>query len=167
MASVVFHEEWLRKNHLSEHPYFKCRLYTSIVSLSDKILSCSGYNATSKMSASGLPEHARLSKKITNVKHSLGILERSLSDHSAAAEERNRQLLQDLPVAVTEVIMQRVRIDGAQAIFGEKIKNLMANQSSEIMDALKCYLNERLREPLSGVHTSASVTASSSYEEHS
>ena len=75
VASVVFHEEWLRKNLPSEHPYFKCRLYTSNVSLSHKILSGSGYNVTSKMSASGLPEHARLSIEITDLKHSLGILE--------------------------------------------------------------------------------------------
>ena len=167
VASVVFHEEWLRKNLSSEHPYFKCRLYTSNVSWSDKILSGSGYNATSKMSASGLPEHARLSKDITNVEHSLGILERSLSDHSAAAEERNRELLQELPVAITEVIMQRVRIEGVQALTVEEIKNLMANQSSEIMEALKCYLNERFREPLSGVDTSDSVVASSRNADHS
>ena len=62
--------------------------------------------------------------------------------------------------------MQRVRIEGVQALSGE-IKNLMANQSSEIMEALKCYLIERFREPLSGVDTSASVVASSRNADHS
>ena len=63
--------------------------------------------------------------------------------------------------------MQRVRIEGVQALTVEEIKNLMANQSSEIMEALKSYLKERLREPLSGVDSSASVAASSRNAEHS
>ena len=43
------------------------KLFTdSNVTLSDKTLSGSGYIATSKKSASDLPEHARLSKEITD-----------------------------------------------------------------------------------------------------
>ena len=46
VASVVLHEELQTKNLPSEHPHFICRLNTSNGSLSDKILSGSGYNAT-------------------------------------------------------------------------------------------------------------------------
>ena len=83
------------------------------------------------MTVKGLPEHAQLLKEITDLRHP-----RSLSDRSAAAEERNRQLMQEVPFAVTAVIMQRVRIEGVQALSGEEINNLMANQSSNTMETL-------------------------------
>ena len=72
------------------------------------------------MRASSLPEHARLFKDITDPKHFHGIL-------NAVAEQRNRQLLQQLRVAVTKVVLQYVRIEGVQALSGKYVKNIMTN----------------------------------------
>jgi len=69
LASIVFHKQWLIDNLHANHPLFISPLWTSVIfnNLSASVLSGTGRNSRSLLTATGVPPHILLANEIAKV----------------------------------------------------------------------------------------------------
>lgn len=82
LASIVFHKQWLIDNLHANHPLFISPLWTSVIfnNLSASVLSGTGRNSRSLLTATGVPPHILLANEIAKVYSKLEDVKTELID---------------------------------------------------------------------------------------
>lgn len=117
LASLIYHEKWLRDNLPNNHPLFSSFLFSS-----NKIRSFSGFVSikSDKLRPTGIPPHLTISNELATV----------ASNINQFKEEILSQCLQ-LPKSLTETLLAKFEINGAIPV---------------TMDALSEYMNKIVKE---------------------
>jgi hypothetical protein len=121
LASIVWHWGWLNEKGLDNcnvnisqnHPIFSSRLATSglMDRLKDAIIGpiTTGRCRKTGMTASGIPPHIDLQRKLEN-------LEEENMRLRSLVQEKHEEIMVQLPVKVTQNILENINVQGVQSL---------------------------------------------------
>ena len=163
LASVVYHDTWLRENLSSSHPLFQTRFFRDGVPnrLREKVLSGNFYCESSRMTATGIPAHHLLTKEFHDFKTclltKLGLVEEKVQSSSTdivkAVEKMSENVdhqLTDLPAAVATDVLGHVVVNGAVPVSASDFARLSAGVTAmgESMRADRASLRHEMAQML-------------------
>jgi hypothetical protein len=125
MASVIYHVKWIEENLPKSHPYFASRLYTTRVCnrLSNEVVT--GYDNCeyTKMSATGIPESAMITKRLHTVEDTINALQNMCQRIDDNGERRLKSTMTDLPGVIVQCILDNISIEGAAPLSRMDMEN--------------------------------------------
>lgn len=115
LASLIYHDGWLRGNLDSRHPLFNSRLYTSGLHTRfvGRVLVGNVVCPVTKLTATGVPAHIMLNKSIRDLSLRVDELERSHKRGCDSILGAIGDLREDLPKALRREILDNFQVDGA------------------------------------------------------
>ena len=118
LASISYHEEWLRSNLPAMHPLFSTPLFTSGTLTSLRASVCCGCYRSPRtgLVATGIPPHLAMSNELTAVVKQSEALKSELLSKCAA-----------LPTDITAVLLSKFQINGAIPLTAEDLKAALAS----------------------------------------
>lgn len=143
LASLVYHKQWLVNTLPNAHPLFNSRVWSSPIfdSLSDKVLSGNGHNATSGLTATGIPPHVLIANEIAQLRSEFGdqLREHRLAVISKLDEQRVEfnGKLEELPMKLKECLLQNFAIEGIVPITAEQVVSMISSVQTNILAAMQ------------------------------
>ena len=131
LASICYHETWLRSTLPAHHPLFATYLFASGEVSRLKVWVVAGRNhcPLTGMQATGIPPHLVMSNELTDVARQTELMKEALLDKC-----------KELPAELASVMFSRFSINGAIPVTIDDIKSLLnsaVNQMrSELRDAM-------------------------------
>ena len=131
LASICYHETWLRSTLSAHHPLFATYLFASGEVTRLKVWVVAGRNhcPLTGMQATGIPPHLVMSNELTDVARQTELMKEALLDKC-----------KELPAVLASVMLNRFSINGAVPVTIDDIKTLLnsaVNQMrSELRDAI-------------------------------
>ena len=141
-ATLVYHHH---KGHLLRildpgHPLFSSPVFTThndlIASLRNKVLIGHGYCPYTHMSAQGVPGFIIVSREVRDLKAMFQQQCKLDEERFANVSQKIEELVRTLPQHVVDVLMEKVRIDGAQPVTLDSIRGLVLELLQTPMDQL-------------------------------
>ena len=131
LASVCFHEKWLRSNLPNHHPLFHSYLFASdeVRRLSAHVFTGRNRCPLTSMQATGIPPHLVLSNELTDVSKQTEMLREALLAKCT-----------ELPAELVTVMLSRFSINGAIPVTIDDIKSLLSNAVNEMRAELRVAL---------------------------
>ena len=128
LASVVHHRNWLITTLPQSHPLFNTRLWTSgiINRLVPWVLTGSGRNSTSLLTATGIPPHILLANEIAKVDEKLESVKATLIAR-----------LETLPEQLKAVMLENFQINGVLPITHSQVVSMISNLENTILNAMQ------------------------------
>jgi len=129
LASLAYHYDWIvaldsNGNYLhlaKEHPFFQSRVFTSglLPDLKSLVISnvISGRCDITGMTATGVPPHIKLHRKLDRAKKEIVKLKKLIV-------KNQKELLTKMPKKVTKNIMANVRIEGVQQVSRNELADI-------------------------------------------
>jgi len=128
LASIINHEEWLKKNLSVSHPLFSSYLFASgeISSLKGNVINGIYRNQISGMIATGIPPHLTMSNELKEI--------------ALQTNDLRRELLQkcdQMPAALTETMLSKFSVNGAIPLTMADMVKLMADSMSQLREDIR------------------------------
>jgi hypothetical protein len=130
LASICYHEEWLRSSLPSHHPLFSTYLFASgaVQGLKPHVVTGSNRCPVTGMMATGIPPHLVMSNGLTDIVKQTQLLKEELLSKCA-----------ELPTELTNVMLNKFTINGAIPLTVEDMRamlnSVVAQMKAEIRDA--------------------------------
>lgn len=163
LASVVYHEDYLRTNLDADHPIFSARVFTQnaiLEKLRGNVLLGTARCEQTGMIASGIPPHLAAAAKIENLHSKVEALLKSNDD-------LRQQLPQVLATEVMAKIMSQLEINGAVAVTPEVLEERLKTMGESIVHTLQQKMTtmevELTRQHTSGMGSHGSDTIEQSW----
>ena len=158
IASIVYHEKWLRENLGRDHPLFCQLIFTKRIVVGEVVhanavealrgyVVC-GYDRCpdTMMQATGIPSHILLGNQMSDLRDAVNVqmgelrgkLERMENNFSA----RMDALEHKLPVDVFKMLMEHFRVDGVAPVNMADMKAMLDERQAEILQRLEQILRE-------------------------
>ena len=136
LASICYHEVWLRESLSPQHPLFSSPLFTSgtLAELRPHIRSGCYRCASTGLTATGVPTHLAMSNELTTVARETADLKTQLLSQCAA-----------LPAHLTSHLLSNFTIQGAIPITLDTMKALIAQAVSEMRTHVRDALPDATR----------------------
>ena len=131
VASICYHEQWLRSTLPAHHPLFAMYLFASgcVSSLKVFVIAGRGRCSISGMQATGIPPHLAMSNELTDV-----------VKHTQMLRDELMTKCSELPSALVNVMLSRFTVNGAIPVTVDDIKALLnsvlTQMRAELRDAL-------------------------------
>jgi hypothetical protein len=123
LASICYHEEWLRSTLPSHHPLFCSALFQSgeIEVLRPLVIAgCSSCPITG-MQATGIPPHLVMSNELSDV-----------VTHTRLLKEELLSKYDELPTELTNVLLSKFTVNGAIPVTIDDMKSLISNAVAQL-----------------------------------
>ena len=131
VASICYHEQWLRSTLPAHHPLFATYLFASgcVSSLKEFVIAGRSRCCITGMQATGIPPHLAMSNELTDVVKQTQVLREELMTKCS-----------ELPSALVNVMLSRFTVNGAIPVTVDDIKALLNSvliqMRAELRDAL-------------------------------
>jgi hypothetical protein len=128
LASIIYHKEWLVSNLHVSHPLFNTRLWTSgvIDRLSPLVLTGTGRNSVSMLTATGIPPHILLANEIAKV-------DQKIDDMKVALMSK----LEALPDELKNTMLENFQINGVVPITHNQVVAMMSELQQTLLNAIQ------------------------------
>jgi hypothetical protein len=142
LASICYHEEWLRTVLRSNHPLFFTALFASgtINTLKPHVLAGCNRCLATGLHATGIPPHLVLSNEL------LG-----MASHTKSLKEELLLKCKELPTDLTNVLLSKFTINGAIPLTLEEVKNLLSSAVAELRTQIQ-ETHPQIPQPVSHSH---------------
>jgi hypothetical protein len=130
LASICYHQQWLRSTLARNHPLFSTSLFASgtVEALKPHLFAGSSRCGVTGMLATGIPPHLVMSSELTAVVNRFQSLKEAVLSRC-----------DELPVEVTNVMLSKFSVNGAIPVTMEDMRALLSNavaqMRAEIRDA--------------------------------
>ena len=130
LASICYHEAWLRASLTVDHPLFSTRLFASglMAALVPHVVVGSTRSPATGLEATGIPTHLIMANEVTAV-----------VNHIRQLKDALMQRCEGLPTEVTDVLLSKFSINGAIPLTADNMKEMLeavvAQMRREIRDA--------------------------------
>lgn len=143
LASICYHEQWLRSVLPARHPLFATHLFASgqVAVLKQHVITGRSRCAVTGMVATGIPPHLVLSNEMTDMARQTEIMKDALLAKCT-----------DLPAELVTVMMGRFSINGAIPVTIDDIKTLLNNAVNDMRTELRVAI------PTAATSTTLSLT---------
>ena len=123
LASICFHEQWLRSTLPAHHPLFNTHLFASgqVAMLKVHVTAGRSHCPLTGMSATGIPPHLVLSNELVDVAKQTEVLKDALLEKCS-----------QLPAELVTVMLKRFSINGAIPVTLDDIKALLNNAVNQM-----------------------------------
>ena len=123
LASICYHEVWLRESLSPQHPLFSSPLFTSgtLAELRSHIRAGCYRSTATGLTATGIPPHLAMSNELTTVARETAAMKAQLLSQYAA-----------LPADLTSHLLAKFTIQGAIPVTLDDLKAVMAQAVSEM-----------------------------------
>jgi hypothetical protein len=134
IASVVFHQDWLKSNLSASHPLFLSRLFTDghATRLKPHVLLGVGVCEKTGLTASGVPHHLVISHNLQDLQRELRnemeCLKRKFEEYNSDLSDK----INELPNKLTSTIRSNFEISGAVAVTRQDIESLFNELRQEM-----------------------------------
>ena len=127
LASIVFHQDWIKDNFPENHPLFYSRLFTSgiLQRLRSKVETGIYKNEKTKLVATGVPQYVKELHKFDELFHRVG-----------AMEEKFLGVIRELPTKVVSKILDHIQVNGAVSISAGKVQTLVTSLEARLLEAI-------------------------------
>ena len=128
LASICYHESWLRSSLPAHHPLLNTHLFASgeLSALRAHVFTGRSRCPLTGMVATGVPPHLVLSNEMSAVAQQTEVLKRELLDRCG-----------QLPAELASVLLSRFSINGAIPVTLDDIKTLLNNAVSQMRTELR------------------------------
>ena len=128
LASICYHEQWLRSSLPAHHPLFHSYLFASgeVKSLKARVVTVRSRCPLTGMQATGIPPHLVLSNELTDVAKQTEILKDALLAKCT-----------ELPAELVSVMLARFSINGAIPVTIDDIKILLNNAVNQMRTEMR------------------------------
>ena len=134
VASIVFHETFLRENLAAHHPLFSGPLFTTgyVAQLRGKAMCGVQHCERTGMRATGIPSHFLIAKQITALQEQVAALQ------EAGRIERTELVarVNAVPGRVVDAILANISIGGAHPVTRDDLTALSASIVSQVLGAI-------------------------------
>lgn len=146
LASLVFHQDWLRAKFTHQHPLFQSPVFTSghVARLKPSVLIGEFEHPVSGLVATGVPPSISQLRAICELKADVVALRECVSERSDAV----LAAVNLLPEACATAIAQRVRVDGMREVTAQDVSQIVSNQLSPIALLLNQLLTRGVQPPV-------------------
>ena len=124
IASLCKHSEFLQHELPREHAFFNTRFWCDgyHTKLCNSLYGDVNYCAATDMSATGLPVHHITTVAINTLQKKVESLEKQL-----------QHKMDDLPIAITDAVLQRCQVNGAYPVTLDNLKNMLQDVREGIL----------------------------------
>lgn len=143
LASVIYHEEYLKANLHKNHPIFKSRVFTNnniIHELRGQTITGVGRCKFTEMRATGVPPHLSLAESLYHVR----IEQQNVRD---ALFGLNDNITNKIPSIVAKLVTEKLKedfvIDGVTPLSRHDIDSMLSTLHHGIVSELRSDMNER------------------------
>lgn len=143
-ASIVFHEEFLRKELSEMHPLWNQRVFTKIYqgvtivdTMKGRVLTGTGCCASSTMVATGIPSHLAIAHELSELKQELTKLKESHERDMKASVDTMVSKMDMLPDRLRECLIQHFIVDGVAPVNVADIQRMIASSQEMIMAQIR------------------------------
>jgi len=149
LASLVYHEEFLRTFLSADHPIFRSRVFTHnepLAKLRELVVTGIGRCPYTKMTATGIPTHIVLAKEVSEIIKRVTALELMLKEKLDRLE---RVLPEDVATRVSEEIRQSFEVNGVVPLHKGDLLSVVGGMESTFrneMEAFKTYWSQKMNE---------------------
>ena len=128
LASICFHEQWLRSTLPAHHPLFNTHLFASgqVATLKAHVTAGRSHCPLTGMSVTGIPPHLVLSNELVDVAKQTEVLKDALLETCS-----------QLPSELVTVILKRFSINGAIPVTLDDFKALLSNAVNQMRAELR------------------------------
>jgi hypothetical protein len=147
LASICYHEHWLKSNLAEGHPLFSTYLFTSgaVNYLKSRVLTgCNRCTAT-PMIATGIPPHLAMTNELTAVVRQTEALKTVLLSKC-----------DELPTQLVDKLLSKFTINGAIPVTMDDFKTLLTAAVNEMRAEVRDALPDRVRASAPQAHADAS-----------
>ena len=127
LASIVFHQDWIKDNCPENHPLFYSRLFTSgiVQRLRSKVETGIFKNEKTKLVATGVPQYVKELHKFDGLFHRVN-----------AMEEKFLGAIRELPTKVVSEILDHIQVNGAFPISAGQVQTLVTSLEAPLLEAI-------------------------------
>jgi hypothetical protein len=138
LASLVYHQDWLRDNLPAAHPLFSSPVFLSgHVTRLRPFVHCGEFvNEASNMAATGIPPSMAQLKKIAD----LTVLVEKAQQDLTACTESVREAVHQVPNRCVEEMLKRIRVDGAMEVTTEDVQRVVEATIAPLSHSLQLLL---------------------------
>jgi hypothetical protein len=135
LATLVYHEQFLRENLNRNHPIFQARVFTDgyVSMLKDKVILGLGSCPHTDMQSSGVPQSLRLATKIAEVTKEMNELKTTIKSKLDDVSAHLSEEMDSLPMKLTNEKKSNFEITGMIQV----TRNHMLNMFSEFTNQLR------------------------------
>ena len=141
LASLVHHRDHLiqLQAHHPRHPLFNQRVWTSgiLERLQGRVGTGCNRNPISKLFATGVPPHLVLANRFVELERRVGCMDVNLTTRIDVMKVEMKTVLEGLPEAVKNNMLQNFRVDGVIPITQLQIADMMESMKSQILAAMQ------------------------------
>jgi hypothetical protein len=143
LASICYHEQWLRSNLPAHHALFSTYLFASdaVDRLKPCVIAGRSHCTLTRMSATGIPPHLTMTNELTNVVAQTQIL-----------RERILSKCTELPSALVDVMLSKFSINGAIPVTMDNLEALLNDRFNQIKVDIRNALPPSPPTPTSALH---------------
>jgi hypothetical protein len=128
LASLYYHEDYLRKNLDGNHPIFLCVAMTTtnptVLKLKERIYICNRYCPDTNMVASGIPQMLVLAEKVERVEKRLEMVETTIVE----VKEDVIACIKEIPQAVSDLLRQENQVVDKPVTYAEMMNQTRVNE---------------------------------------
>jgi hypothetical protein len=130
LASLAFHQAWLKSTLPAHHPLFTSAVWTCgiLPRLTENGLvqgGC-GRNATTGLTASGIPPHILLANEIVKLRSDM------VEKHNEIVEK-----LDEMPSQIKVLLLENFTVNGAIPITADQVTQMLNGLKSSLLEALE------------------------------
>ena len=142
LASICYHESWLKATLAKDHPLFSTHLFASgaIASLRPHLLAGSTHCHLTGLQATGIPSHLTMASELTAVVTQTQQLREALLTRC-----------DELPAQLTDVMLSKFSINGANPITVDNMR--------EMLSAVVAQMRGEMRTEIQGLRVEGAVAA--------
>ncbi|MGH8399103.1 MAG: hypothetical protein ACRETA_12800 [Gammaproteobacteria bacterium] len=135
LASICYHEQWLRSMLPAHHPLFASYLFASgcVSSLKEFVLAGRSRCIITGMQATGIPPHLAMSNELTDVVKQTQVLREELLAKCT-----------ELPSELVSVMLSKFTVNGAIPVTADDLKALLNNVLTQMRAEMRAELREAL-----------------------
>jgi len=143
LASVVYHQEWLRDYLPSTHPLFLNRLFTSgrANSLKSNIILCENRCEETGMSATGVLSYIATQYQVQVLKKSMVELANGFKRDRDIVVDKIEEFSEKVPKRTCEEVLNNFQVSGALPITRDQISTMLINFSDEVSNKINSLIN--------------------------
>jgi hypothetical protein len=132
LASIVYHEEWLRAHLHASHPLFLQRIFSGgyMSRLKNLVVTGCGMDQDSGIIATGIPHHILLAERIRSVEEVMEVVvKRKLDDMSGQFEVQ----LEQLPTKLSSKLREDFTIEGAVPLTRHDMEEMIQSLRRDVI----------------------------------
>jgi hypothetical protein len=139
LASIIYHENWLRSTLVSSHPIFTTRLFTDghVERLRNSVLTDASMCPQSGLRVYGVPSHLVLANKMEVIQSKFEEFEVGVKRHLTNLENHIDSKLDALPTKLCDSFRSNFETEGALALTKEDVSSMFADFREEMKTCSK------------------------------